>query len=121
MSRMKCLEDCGELSTGRIANEIRTAIRATIFIEEQLDAVFGFGSFFRGEPFREIDVLAVTSHANTELLPTYYLLMSALEPISARAGCPVHLVMFTPDEFGTKPLRDMHALQLLWATSQVTL
>lgn len=109
------------MSTGHIANEIRTAIRSITSVEGQLDAVFGFGSFFRGEPFRDIDVLAVTSHANSELLPTYYLLMAALEPIAARAGCPVHLAMFTPNEFGSRPLRDMHELQLLWTASQLPL
>lgn len=89
-------------------------MRSITSIERHLDAVFGFGSFFRGEPFRDIDVLAVTSHENTETLRTYYLVSDALGPISVRAGCPVHLMVLTPDEFSARPLRDMDELQPLW-------
>ncbi len=106
------------MSTGHIASEIGTAIRSITSIEGHLDAVFGFGSFFRGEPFRDIDVLAVTSHGNTEMLRTYYLVSDALDSISVRAGCPVHLTVFTPDEFSARPLRDMDELQPLWKADE---
>jgi predicted nucleotidyltransferase len=102
------------MNTGLIASEIRTAVQSITSIEKHLDAVFGFGSFFRGELFRDIDVLAVTSQHNSETLRTFYLLSEALDPISVRCGCPVHLTMFTPAEFHAKPLRDMHELQTLW-------
>lgn len=94
------------------------AILSITSIEAQLDAVFGFGSFFRGESFRDIDVLAVTSRRNTETLRTYYLVSDALNSISVRAGCPVHLTVFTPDEFSARPLRDMNELQILWKTGE---
>jgi predicted nucleotidyltransferase len=94
------------------------AIRSITFVEKHLDAVFGFGSFFRGEPFRDIDVLAVTSLENTETLRTYYLILEALASVSVRAGCPVHLTVFTPGEFSARPLRDMDELQLLWTAGE---
>lgn len=94
-------------------------MRSITCIEKHLDLVFGFGSFFRGEPFRDIDVLAVTTLENTELLRTYYLLSDALEPIAVRAGCPLHLTMFTPDEFNAKPLRDMHELKAIWRAGEI--
>jgi predicted nucleotidyltransferase len=93
-------------------------IRSITSIERHLEAVFGFGSFFRGEPFRDIDILAVTSGQNTDTLLTYYLLSDALEPIAVRAGHPVHLTMFTPDEFSARPLRDMHELKPLWRVGE---
>ena len=116
MLRMKCPGGFGKMNTGHITNEIRTAIRSIISIEKHLDAVFGFGSFFRGEPFRDIDVLAVTSSGNTELLRTYYLIIATLSPIAAQLGRPIHLIMFTPDEFNSWPLRDMRQLQTLWTS-----
>lgn len=106
------------MNTGPIANEIRTAIRSITSIERHLDAVFGFGSCFRGGPFRDIDVLAVTSQENAETLRTYYLVADALSSVSVRAGCPVHLTMLTPDEFTARPLRDMNELQPLWRAGE---
>jgi predicted nucleotidyltransferase len=90
------------------------AIRSIESAEEQLSAVFGFGSFFRGESFRDIDVLAVTSPENKDTLRTYYLILDVLDSISGLIGCPVHLTVFTQDEFNDRPLQNMDELQTLW-------
>ena len=102
------------MSTGLIASEIRTAILRITSAEKELEAVFGFGSCFRGERFNDIDVLAVACAENTETLYTYYRLSQALAPVADRFGRPMHLTVITSDEFRSRPLRNMSELQLLW-------
>jgi predicted nucleotidyltransferase len=114
MSLMKCQERCGPLSIGLITSVIRTAIQSITSAETRLEAVYGFGSAFRGEPFRDIDILAVVKAEPTVALDAFYGLRTALENATGIYGAPVHLTMLTEVEFASRPLRCMNALTPLW-------
>jgi predicted nucleotidyltransferase len=91
------------------------AIQSITSVESRLEAVYGFGSAFRGEPFRDIDILAVVKAEPSVALDTFYDLRIALENATTIYGAPVHLTMLTEVEFASKPLRCMNAMTLLWA------
>lgn len=92
------------------------AIRSIASAESRLEAVYGFGSAFHDEPFRDIDILAVVKDGPTVALETYYALRTALENATRMYGAPIHLTMLTEIEFASRPLRCMNALTPLWST-----
>ena len=102
------------MTIGRTVSEIRTAIQTITSAESKLEGVFGFGSFFRGELFNDVDLLAVAAKGRADTLATYYELVAAIEPVIVRLGCPLHLTLLTSDEFATRPLRHMAELQQVW-------
>jgi predicted nucleotidyltransferase len=112
---MKCRVGYGQMNAGLIASEIRTAILSITSVDSKFEVVFGFGSFFRGEAFNDIDLLAVASFANRDTLHAYYELLDVLNSISLQR--PIHLTVLTGDEFKSKPLRDMDQLQCLWRSA----
>lgn len=76
--------------------------------------MYGFGSAFRNEPFRDIDILAVVHDGPTATLNTYYALQTALENATKIYGAPIHLTLLTEVEFASRPLRCMNSLTPLW-------
>jgi predicted nucleotidyltransferase len=114
MSQMRCPAASGQMNAGLIASEIGAAIRSITSVESKLEAVYGFGSCFRGEPFNDIDLLAVANAANAHTLETYYELSSLLNLRFALWICPFDLTLLTSDEFKSRPLRNMGELYCLW-------
>lgn len=78
-----------------------------------LESVYGFGSFFRGGKFNDIDLVAITTPSNRDTLSTYYALADAIAKVSENLRVKFHLTMLTPDELLQSPFRDMHEMQLL--------
>lgn len=78
-----------------------------------LDAVYGFGSFFRRTTYADIDILAVANPTNTDTLKTYYDLQTALFDPACRLGIDFHVTLLTHVEFEQRPLRDMKEIYLL--------
>src|SRR5947209_3707136 len=108
------------MSTGRISSAIRMAILSITSVDTELEAVYGFGSSFRGELFNDIDLLAVAAPSNTETLVTYYKVAEALQGVAAEFGCPCHLTMLTLAEYASRPLRNMDELRCLWRARSKT-
>ena len=92
------------------------AIQSIASPEGRLKAAYGFGSAFRNEPFRDIDILAVVKDGPTAALDMYYALRAALEAATTIHGAPVHLTMLTEVEFASRPLRCMDELTPLWSS-----
>lgn len=82
--------------------------------------MYGFGSFFRGEPFNDVDILAVASVGNSEVLRTYYKVSTALRSIRSELTRPCHLTLMTHEEFASRPMRHMNELQCLWSAPNET-
>jgi predicted nucleotidyltransferase len=76
-------------------------------------AIYGFGSFFRGVPFNDIDLAVVLSRSTSRGLASYYELRVEFDQLARRLGVVFDLNVFTEDEFADRPLRDMHELLLL--------
>src|ERR1051325_6867186 len=68
----RCRERCGKMSTGITSKKIAMAIRSTVTAQLDIWAVFGFGSFYRGQPFNDIDLLVVASPCCSTYLEAYY-------------------------------------------------
>jgi predicted nucleotidyltransferase len=113
-SPTKCQELFGATNIGPIASAIRTAIRSITSVEKELEAVYGFGSFFKGKRFNDIDLLAVAVSDNSMPLSTFYKLSSALKSVEVLAKAPVHITLLTSAEYLSRPLRDMNELKPLW-------
>jgi len=97
--------------TGVTTSEIKKEIRCIITAgQRNVLAVFGFGSHFRGESYRDIDILVVLKPKCGPLLPTYYSLKRALEELSEHLGVAIDLTVLTWEEFADRPLRDMDSL-----------
>ncbi|ALQ50158.1 hypothetical protein SAMN05216406_10474 [Nitrosomonas ureae] len=92
------------------------AIQSITSAENELEAAYGFGSAFRGEPFRDIDILVVVKSDPAVALDTYYALRTALDDATRMYGVPIHLTALTAAEFASRPLRCMDALMPLWSS-----
>lgn len=78
-------------------------------VPEVLD-VYGFGSFFRGETFNDIDVLFVLRCEFGRILPASKRLRWMVVNLSAEFGQTFHSLVLTEREFEARPLRDMHEI-----------
>jgi predicted nucleotidyltransferase len=89
---------------------MRTEIQSLPIRQLGVKAIYGFGSFFRGKPFNDIDLAIVLSDSTSRGLLSYYELKSETDRLAVRFGIVFDLNVFTEDEFGQRPLRDMDEL-----------
>lgn len=97
------------MSSGPTKNLIRTELAQSLTDIPEIDAVFGFGSYFRGEPFNDIDLALVFKESCENALATYEIVLSRLKEADDRLGVRLHVTPFTANEFRERPLRE-HAL-----------
>lgn len=98
------------MTTGLTIEEIKTEIRSIATRRDDLHSVFGFGSCFRGENYRDVDILIVLKTCDTSILPIYYALKIDIEALGRTLGVIFDLTVLTVDEFAERPLRDMDSL-----------
>ena len=75
-------------------------IRSTIAGLPNIYGVFGFGSYFRGEPHNDIDILVVSSPYCRNTLELFYQVKEGL----GRVDDSIDLTLLTYREFIEKPL-----------------
>jgi predicted nucleotidyltransferase len=81
---------------------------------EGIAALYGMGSYFRGEAsYRDIDLVIVVDCARADLLAKGHEIRRSFVNLGERLGVAFDLTILTPREFAEKPLRDMDALELL--------
>ena len=93
------------------------AIRQIAQRLEAVCAVFGMGSYFRGEPFNDLDLVVVVAPTET-ITEVGRTIRTALAPIAEMVGVPIDVTILTQAEFAERPLRDMHTLSTIYDTSQ---
>jgi predicted nucleotidyltransferase len=103
------MERFGRQTIGPTIDGIKMEIRSIITKWPDVYA-FGFGSFFRGEPFDDIDVLLVLQQGCQSRLNTYYELKTAFDNWGKDHGVHFDLIVLTEREFSERPLRDMDSL-----------
>ena len=86
-----------------------TEILGTLVTDNDI-SVFGFGSFFRSGPYKDIDLLFVFSGPNKNLLATSKTMREICRVIQCKTGEVVHPIIVTDQEFKDNPLRDMDEL-----------
>jgi predicted nucleotidyltransferase len=77
---------------------------------DEVHSVFGFGSFFRDERFRDVDVLIVLKPTCSALLESCYKLRTKFDVCSFEMGVSFDLLVLTVEEFEERPLREMDSL-----------
>lgn len=75
--------------------------------------VFGFGSFFRGEKFKDIDVLFVVEYSDGHLLKTAQAIRAHFHVFSENIGVKIDPLILTKQEYAERPLRNMSQLKPL--------
>lgn len=69
-------------------------------------AVYGFGSFFRNEPFDDIDLVVILDAAEGELDASALALRRTFASASIELGVRFDITTLTVREFADKPLRE---------------
>jgi predicted nucleotidyltransferase len=100
------------LTKSRIKNELAHSLKGI----SEVEAVFGFGSYFRDEPFDDVDLAVVFTDACENSLAVYELLVSRLRAADIRLGVHFHVTPFTGKEFKQKPLREHNTLIRLFSS-----
>ena len=105
-----------EKISGPIIEKIRTEIQSIQQELHEVSQVYGFGSFFRGEDFNDIDLVFVVSGSGGTLLDTSRAIRKRMAVLSLRLGYKVDLLVLTDREMAEEPLRDMSSLRPFFNT-----
>lgn len=89
---------------------VRAAIAESLKRHPAVLSAWGFGSFFRGEPHNDVDVLVVVAVPRDRLLDTAREVRAAMIEIEHTIGVPIDPLILTESEFESRPLRDMGEL-----------
>jgi predicted nucleotidyltransferase len=100
-------------TTGDITKKIEREIQNIKQEVPEIHSVYGFGSFFRGGAFNDIDVLFVLRCEFKRILPASRRLRWMVAKLSAEFGQTFHSLVLTEGEFEARPLRDMHEIILI--------
>lgn len=92
---------------------MKREIRSSITEIQGLREVYGFGSFFRGEKFNDIDILGVAENNPKILVSCYYQLRNCLRPVEIAYRVEIDLTLLMLSEFLAEPLRDMRDIVLI--------
>jgi hypothetical protein len=72
------------------------------------------GSYFRGQPHRDIDLVLVLSCPDGAIVSEARHFRTSLSELGEAMGEQFDLTVFTEGEFATRPLRDMASLVQLY-------
>jgi predicted nucleotidyltransferase len=105
------------MTSGTTIKRIKTVIQSTVESAPAVETAWGFGSFFRGTAFNDVDVLIVLKCAPEELADQVRLLRSAFLIAERKLKLQFDLLFLTPEEFSSRPLHDMDQLVLLYPST----
>lgn len=86
-------------------------------LEDQVKYVFGFGSYFKGKDFNDIDIMFVVNDFVGDLSP-FFLIRNAVSSLSDYLEIRIDFVYVTKSEFDEQPLRDHEGLSLLYQSDK---
>ena len=72
--------------------------------------LYGMGSFFRGNRFKDLDLVAVVDCIGGELAQQGTQIHRAFRELGLQLDLLIDLTILTPTEFSSAPLRDMASL-----------
>lgn len=104
----------GQRPIGLTIEKIRTEIQYITTATNDVEAVYGFGSFFRANVYSDIDLLVVATDECTDHLTTYYQIRGHAEEVGRRLGIPIDITFLTAIEFQSRPLLEMDMLVALF-------
>lgn len=98
------------MNTGITKSQIEAQLRDLMRDLKNVDALYGFGSFFRSTEYNDIDLVVVISCSRHEQVRTYEEITEACAPFSRRIGVRFDITPLTRSEFAEEPLREMKSL-----------
>ena len=101
------------MTTGIIVGEMKREIQYILQELPEVQGAYGFGSFFRDQPFNDIDLLFVLDCHEEAILSASKGIRLRLRSASIRLCITFHPLILTAREFSEDPLRDMHELRSL--------
>ena len=93
------------------------AIQHTISQRDDVQSVYGFGSFFRNEPYRDVDVIVVISVERDKILNLTNSIRAEFSSLGTVLGVVFDTKVFTRQEFAGHPIRDMSELHLIHSSN----
>jgi predicted nucleotidyltransferase len=94
------------MNSGLTKSQVQIELSLALAGIWQVKGVFGFGSFFRGEPFNDVDLALVFCENCDNALAVFQRVLSRLRAAENRLGVRLHVTPFTAKEFSERPLRD---------------
>lgn len=91
-----------------------TEIRLALSAKNDLWGVYGFGSFFRGGEYNDIDILLVSTRDANSPLSTYKSCRETLKQLSKKWNVEIDITFLTYGEHIQKPLREHDSLFEIW-------
>lgn len=86
-----------------------------IFTEQpDIYGVYGFGSFFRREKYKDIDLLLVATERCKSALEVFYQTKKVLDSLSSKLGVEIDITFLTYAEYLGKPLMESDNLTILY-------
>lgn len=82
-----------------------------------VSAVYGMGSYFREEPFNDVDLVVVVAPTTCPLAALGSKIRAGLAPLTQIFDAPLDIIIFTEIEFANRPLRDMHTLVPIYSAA----
>ena len=98
------------MNAGLTKNLIQIELARSLTGIPQIEAVFGFGSYFRGQPFNDVDLAVVFKDNCEDTLAVFELVVSRLKHSGNRLQVHLHITPFTAKEFRERPLREHDVL-----------
>jgi hypothetical protein len=86
------------------------AIRREASKLDGLEALYGMGSYFRGESFHDVDFVAVVAHEPLILVDMGSVIRRCLQSFRTKLLADVDVTVLTSLEFDQNPLRDIAIL-----------
>ena len=101
------------MNIGPMLRKIEIDIRTYVPMISTVQAVFGFGSFFRGGIYRDVDLVVLIDDIQARDRDYLRLLYSQFRSLAHIFDVPIDLVVLSTREFAQRPLRDMESLVLI--------
>lgn len=93
---------------------VESQVRKVGIRNRSIISIWGFGSYFRSGPFRDLDLLICMRHSKVDNVATSAAIKKTVKDSFARFSVPVDVLVLTPSEVLERPLVDMHTLNLLF-------
>jgi predicted nucleotidyltransferase len=102
------------MNSGLTKNRIRAELSQKLTGISEVEAVFGFGSFFRDEVFGDVDLAVVFREDCADTLAVFELVLERLKTVDEVLGIHLDVIPFTAKEFKSCPLREHARLVALF-------
>ena len=102
------------MNTGLTIKKIKTEIQSIFIKQPDIFGVYGFGSFFRSQEYKDIDLLLVSKNNSLSPLNTYYCAKPKLDELSKKIGVEIDITFLTYSEYLGKPLLEMDNLVTIY-------